>query len=145
MVLLQVYFNQRLMHLELVLSSFPRAFPIESSHSNAANRYCHSTIFTCHSLNFMEIPVRQVNILHSSLNQFFGFKMQVYCLPPKSYNQSRTSLEMRTPAWNGKSVVARTISASSRVQREQMLSEQLVTSALKLPKEKENTASVKHL
>lgn len=71
--------------------------------------------------------------------------MQVYFLPPKSYNQSRTSLETRAPELNGKPVVARMISVSPRVQREQMLSEQLVTSALKLPKEKENAEPLKHL
>lgn len=42
-------------------------------------------------------------------------------------------------------VIARTINVSPRVQREQMLSEQLVTSALKLPKEKEKAELVKHL
>lgn len=97
MVLLQVCFNQWLIHLELVLSSFLRAFPDSPSHSNAASRYCHSTVFTHNSLNFIEISAKQVNILHSSLNQVFGFKMQVYFMPPKSYNQSRTSLEIRTP------------------------------------------------
>lgn len=37
------------------------------------------------------------------------------------------------------------INVSPGVQREQMLSEQLVTSALKLPKEKENAEPLKHL
>lgn len=85
------------------------------------------------------MPVKQVNILHSNLNPFFAvYQNANLFFPPKSHNLSRTSLEIGTPKWNGKPVVARMINVSPEVQRQQMSSEHLVTSALKLPEEKKN-------
>lgn len=56
-------------------------FPDSPPHSNAASRYCHSTIFTCNSLNFRDLPVKQANILHSSLNPFLDSKYKfIFCL-----------------------------------------------------------------